>query len=446
MRLANDRDIELAKGKATVRKWAARAKRLSAAHAVAEFTTGASLRDCLAELWLLLDHAPDEVHRTYRDLPENRIGTALRRLADELVAGKLPWNGTGSIDEVVLELAAALRAVDAMLVDLPAFVGRPLSGKTLLSRKTDVFVIPRGRAKATDRQEGPGATYHRRATPNHSVVPREIDGGYTVEGVVNEKLGLPIERDRKVMIGAALFPGQKIDWVEHPDGYIADGVTTEDDEKLIGQHVEGAFVGAPFAAIWPELSMSERRRKMLSEKLQNRSGGSAPLQGPRLVVAGSWHEQIGDSHENVMRILDGEGEERLRFAKVSKFRGKNVAEGNTPSKVLKVLWTQDCLVSFAICSDFCDMSRPEPPFLRLDVDLILVPSLGHEGALKGHEANASRRKILSGGQTAVVQQHEESDDPVGWVIPAETDGSLKESRAWSLREIDAGTFLPSDEN
>lgn len=436
----------MAKGKATTQKWAARAKKLSAEHAAAEFTTGVSLRDCLAELWLLLDEAPDEVHRTYRDLPENRIGTALRCLSDDLVAGKLPWNGTGSVDEVVLELAAALRAVDAKLVDLPAFVGRPLSGNTLLSRKSDVFVIPRGRAKATDRQEGPGATYHRRATPNHSMIPREIEGGYTVEVVVDEKLGLPIERDRKVMIGAALFPGQEIDWVEHPDGYIADGVTTEDDEKLIEQHVEGAFLGVPFAAIWPELSMSEKRREILSEKLQARSDRSAPLQGPRLIVAGSWHEQIGDGHENVMRILDGEGDERLRFAKVSKFRGKNVAEGNTPSKVLKVLWTQDCLVSFAICSDFCDMSRPEPPFLRLDVDLILVPSLGHEGALKGHEANANRRKILSGGQTAVVQQHEESDDPVGWVIPAEAGGSLEESRAWSLREIDASSFLPSDEN
>jgi len=428
----------LTRSKDELRQWLAQAQGLRLAHDQASFESAADLRNRLAELWLLVDNGPPQVHTVYRELPERAIELHREPLSEELVASALPWSARGDAREVVLSIAGAMRALDAKLTTLPQFRGKPVSGRTLLAEDTGVYVIPRGRPKHTDRQEGPGNCHLRRAAPNHNLVPRELPGGYEVEVLVDAKLSLPIGRDRPIAVGAALFPDQHVEWDKADEGWIALEADTGRDEELIRAQVEGAYTAAPFAAVWPELSMPERRRTLLQQHLQRRSDGAPPLSGPRLVAAGSWHDPSPEGPRNVMRILDGTGEERLSFAKISRFIGGGVREGNEPDRTIKVLWTQECLVSFAICSDFCDLSTPEPPFLRLDVDLLLVPSLGTPKALKGHEANRERRRIITAGETVVVQQQEGSHDPQGWVLPEAPGSQAGENRAWSIREVDLG--------
>jgi hypothetical protein len=425
------------KKKDPMRAWRREAARLHASHENSPFSGGTELRDRMAELWLLLRGGPDEVLRDYRELPEVAITRSQVNAETELHAGRVPWSADRERLDIVTSIAGTLRALDAKLTDLPGFRGKPLSSLAWFSKPADVFVIPRGRAKRTDRQEGPGNGFLRRATPNHNMIPRTLPGGYEVEVRVDDTLSLPVPCDRVPMVGAALFPGQKMEWdKEGKDGWIALGADTGQDEAILRQQVTACYADGLLAAVWPELSMPERRREILRSELSQLENTAEPQSGPHMVVAGSWHDAVEDGHANVMRILDGSGDERLTFTKISRFFGGGVREGNIRDKRIPVVWTQDCLISFAICSDFCDLAKPEPPYIELDVDLVLVPSLGNEKALKGHETNRDRRRFITAGETAVVQQNEDGKMPVGWVLPLNKQGLSEEMDAWSVREVD----------
>lgn len=417
--------------------WKREVEELHASHEKSSFSGGVELRDRMAELWSLLRRGPDEVSRDYRELPEVAIVSSQEAADRHLRVSQVPWSASGDCLAIVTSIAGALRALDAQLTDLPGFRGKPLSSLTWISETADVYVIPRGRAKRTDRQEGPGSGYLRRATPNHNMIPRTLPGGYEVDVRVDDTLSLPVPRDRVPMVGAALFPGQKMDWNKRgKEGWIALDADTGQDESILRRQVSECYGGGLLAAVWPELSMPERRREILQANLSRLDGTAEPQTGPHLVVAGSWHDEVEDGHANVMRILDGSGEERLTFTKISKFFGGGVREGNIRDNRIPIVWTQDCLISFAICSDFCDLAKPEPPYLELDVDLVLVPSLGNERALNGHETNRKRRRFITAGETAVVQQNEDGKEPVGWVLPENEQGRAEELDAWSVRKVD----------
>lgn len=85
------------------------------------------------------------------------------------------------------------------------------------------------------------------------------------------------------------------------DGWMALDADTGQDEAILHQRVTECYANGLLAAVWPELSMPERRRKILQSELSRQDSIAEPQSGPHLVVAGSWH----DGHANIMRILDG---------------------------------------------------------------------------------------------------------------------------------------------
>ncbi|PZO70980.1 MAG: hypothetical protein DI636_04710 [Pelagerythrobacter marensis] len=404
------------------------------------FETTYDQRDRMAELWSLVHDGGEQVVRTFRELPEPEI-QASQQMIRNVYSGSATdlWRVNADQRAIVTALAAAILEIDSRLSLQPIFRGRPPSGEVLLA-SNDVYVVPRGRPKTTGRQEGPGNTHPRRATPNHCMIPRVLQGMFEVEIIVDDHLSIAASREAPLKLGAALWPQQKMAWEQDEEkGWTAKSASSSADGATIKAQVKGCADDRPFAAVWPELSMSPPRLAALSAALRAEFEWCDPLESPLIIAAGSWHEQVDGETRNVLKVLDRAGNLRIEIAKISRFFGGGLKEGNVADQHIKVLWTPDGLVSFAICSDFCDLAIPPPPFIDLDVDFLLIPSLGNRQAFVGHEANRLRRAIVTAGETFLVQQNEEGGRPLGWVLPVRNSKRVRkeeENDSWSTRVVD----------
>lgn len=415
--------------------WRQKAAALQAKHAQISALSSQDLILALSELWRLVFEPTRDLAVSFRDLDETELSKASAFYHDLLHDGHIAWQASGTWRQTALAVAGQLRALDAELATRPRFAQPPASSSQLLCRETDIFVIPRARPKPGGRRPGPGNGLLRRATPHHRLIPRVIDGKFEVELHWTQHFAFgSVPRDEG-RVGAALFPGLAVKWDEREDGHVAVEAPCSDEATALAAQLDGAFADGFLAVAWPELSMPPDRLDRLKGGLAARAAKAPALVGPVLVAAGSWHEEEDGVVRNVMRLLDKTGRERLRFDKITTFVGGGVREGNLAAARIPVLLNNDALITFAVCSDFCDLDL-DPPYLQMDVDLIVVPSLGNANALKGHEGNAQRMAVRTGASTFVVQQHESKKEPLGWVFP-KRDGapSLEEQEAWSTRSI-----------
>jgi hypothetical protein len=417
-----------------VQAWLASAATLQRAHARSNRIAATDQRDAMAQLWRLTRSAPLDLRHAYRNLDEKELAPTTRDHRDALTEGRLLWTATGDWKADALSIGGQLRALDAELATRPDFARAPASPQSFFCQAADAWVVPRGRPKPTDRRPGPGNGFGRRGTPHHRILPRLVLGKYEVELHWSHHLSFGPTAGEERVLGAALLPGLAMDWDETAGSRVMAANCT-DEAKVIQEQVDGAFSGSLLACVWPELTMPPERLERLQAALDDKSVAAAPLAGPALIAAGSWHEADSEAVRNVMRVLDKSGRERLRFVKISTFVGGGFVEANAPGLKIPVLLNQEALVTFAICSDFCDLDEPIP-YAELDVDLILVPSLGKRAAMNGHEANARVIGVNPGATTFVVQQHLEGSKPLGWVLPTDAEHpSLEEEASWSTRRM-----------
>lgn len=415
-------------------KWSQVAARLQKQHAAINSCEAKDLALAMGELWFLIQSAPRTLRDHYSALSEAEIGPVVVLLRNNLDDGRLGWQFTGDYARDALEIGAQMRALNDELAVRPAFLAAT-SPISFYYPTLDAFIIPRGKAKPLDRRPGPGNGFTRRGTPNHRILPRVLGETYIIELLWSPHFAFSVPTATELELGAALFPGERITWEGPRDACVASAAVCIREATIIQEHLDGAFKAPLIAAVWPELSMTDSRRKALAEGLSDLSLARDPLAGPTVVVAGSWHEKRNGQIVNLMRIFDKHGVQRLEFEKISRFVGGGLAEGNTPGNIIPVLINNDALVSFAVCSDFCVIDE-RVPYLDLDVDLILVASLGNENALNGHEHNAREHRTIYGSHTFLVQQHERNNDPLGWVLPRAGDPpSSGEDRSWSTRQI-----------
>lgn len=391
----------------------------------------------MARLWHQAVSAPDTLQIEFRQLDLKDFLTAKRAAIDALDEGDLQPLSASSWKELAVALGAQLMALDELLAQTPSFVGPPAVDDPFLVPGTELHVIPRSRAKR-DMRPGPGAGFRRRATPHHRILPRRI-GTHAIETVWRPQLSAPsVRAPTERRFGAALLPGMSLEPPYDPGDWIASSAPCPDDGSLVREQVAGAYENDVFAAVWPELSMPPERLALLSRLLKERSDLMEVGVGPAIVAAGSWHEEKEGQVRNVMRILDRTGQQRLEFFKGSAYAVGPLREGIVPHDVLPVLVNDDALVAFAICLDFCEL---ETTFrYELDVDYVLVASLGNRTTMDGHKANSRRLASRTGGRSFVVQ-HSDTGIPVGWVLPGADDerpDDLEESRPWSVRAIPPG--------
>ena len=416
------------------RKWINELRVLQAKQAGRDVTGERALRLSMAELWGHLRSCPNEIAIAFRQLPEEALvaGAELKRKA--LAEGLISWGPAKDATEFAREVGSQLWALDTELADRPGFINPPAGPNGYLCRETDVFVIPRRDAKTLDGRTGPGRGFGRRGTPHHRILPRLIDE-YEVRLVWEPRLSAGRIGGQSHNMGAALLP--KMELLPDPEQpmWIALSADCPEDGATISRQVQGCYDDGAFVMVYPELSMPEARRKLLSGALEARSRQMEVGKGPAFVAAGSWHDRDADGVRNIMRVLDKTGTERMRYAKSSAYFRDGVEEGIVLDKVIPVLVNTDFLATFAICLDFCERELPTP-YDRLDVDLILVASYGNAQTMKGHEANAGDFRTKLGGQTFVVQHSDTCPNPVGYVLPAPTEGGPHvEDREWSTRSV-----------
>jgi hypothetical protein len=91
-------------------------------------------------------------------------------------------------------------------------------------------------------------------------------------------------------------------------------------------------------------------------------------------------------------------------------------ESIDPGESVPLLATENELIGFAICKDFCDLAR-RVPIKSLDIDVAIIPSMGGETTVGAHIDAAHELRVLFGTATFVVQQaYPKSPGLVGHVM------------------------------
>lgn len=366
-----------------------------------------SLAGRLIRLDRVARSAPTNVLNAYIRIAEATLTSAVEDRVAELEREQWRFEVVERIDplDVIMPLATEVRATDLLLRRLRPREAPSSAHKSYRYPAEGAFVIPcRERRLGQSGRDRQG--YERRGLLQHRILPLTC-GGYKVRlwggGAVAAKatVGMPSFRG-----GAALFedldikvdgvPGSlfTVSAVEAPDkaGCI--------ERALMAAHTEGCS-----AVIWPELTMSPADRKTVSKWLENRLFKDVPEDAALdFVVAGTWHQRVRGKMRNRGIVFDKNGDLLLPFDKMIAYHNpKWGTEDITPSSTVEILILEDLLIGFGICRDFAE-TQPRNPFLGLDIDLAVIPSLGNQRTVEAHAIVAQLLESRFTTQTFVVQQ------------------------------------------
>jgi hypothetical protein len=447
-------------GAPTPAEWLDQARDLAARHAaLAPANLAREVRRALAETYQLLDTAPFGIVDDFSDIRPEYLDYCGTEWSFDLLQGKFGWQGTLDDEEAALRAAAGhLRGLDVALHTLVGGHLRP-SDPTRAWAVEDLsaFVVPRRRPSRRT-LSGAGLSFARNALVHHRVLPAELKG-CSLRFEWLDASGHAEEGSWMRPLGAAMF--RPFGLVPEPSGPDGEFIVARNDPppptRVIDHQLEQAGRDRCFALVWPEVSLPPERQRHVAEILAARSADlERPPLGVDFLVLGSWHETGETGCRNVSRVLNADGEEVFSHVKVMPYRSKrakpkddddakwlprreDIVRGNE----LTVLVTEHQLVAVVICRDLCDRSG-RTPFRALDVDLVLVPSLGNERTLHGHGGRAADLQIQFGTQTFVAQHPQNSKQlpagGYGWVLrPSDCP-----DQAWA-RVVQMSAYAPYDQ-
>lgn len=400
-------------------------------------------RRALIQLHTLVRGAPNDVRLLFNRLTEETLARQGRLHLERIEVGDLSWSAPSdgtAVDGWILAVAAQIRALDEAVMTLGArHFGPPGSVASWYVPEEGVYLVPRKRqarfgARGRDRQP-----FSRRGLLHHRILPA-VTRGYRVNLVLNETIPPSTAAGTAGMtVGAALFEDVSLD-IDRGDGtFTVRGISCRDAVGTVERQITAAFKEGACVVVWPELTVPPMLRDSMVRILRGRIHDASPSMSLQIVVAGTWHEKGPNGLANVATVLDGYGEIRLRYEKSLPYDDRCYGrEEIAPGMDLPVLVTDDLLVAFAICRDYCELTV-ELPYPELDVDLVLVPSMGNDATMTGHRQTAKKVRVLYGARTFVVQQ----DDPehshpgaLGLVLPIPDDPTdislddLRQSTEW----------------
>lgn len=399
--------------------WKGNADELAKLHSSYSDFSRDTLRQTLVELNSLFLEAPGSIRTAYRLLLEPRI-EASRKQQLTTMSGSLAWSlsGCGDDESIAERLGGQIRAVD---MTLSSHGSRwPFEASEWLDEEEKFYVIPR---MDWERHPANRQVYEKRGILKHRIVPTEING-YRVEVIANHTIALCAKANKKRSMGACLFPGleakPRFSQDEGQRCFIVESVSCDSADTMIDQQIEGALSEGCFVVVWPELAVPPALRRKIQESLRGAEKVRDKRPPPEVVVAGTWHEPLGGHYVNRAYIYDGYGVARTTYDKFDPYSddcwGKeNISAGES----LRLLATEDALIGFAICLDFCDLASSNP-FTRLDIDLMLVPSMGNDSTIEGHLSTAKAVKVNFGTRSFVVQhmtKTKKKDGRIGSILP-----------------------------
>ncbi|MEG3159424.1 hypothetical protein U1763_02805 [Sphingomonas sp. LB2R24] len=400
------------------------AARLSAHEAEAEAAGVAlplveDLRRALVEIDLLFRSAPTAVENRYKRISESDLRDLTKAGTANLDAGSLAWPAGARLDGA----AAQLRALDAFLRAF-APLGPPVDpNMDFLCHEHRTHVIPRhAAAPPANPAQVRTLTYARRGLVHHRLIPAEISG-YDIELHWHRDLFLAMRSSGSSVVGAIF---QDLTLVRDPDfqRFVAADAPCADEDATLRAQVDAIRSPEVKLAVWPELTMPPERLAKLTELLRERALATSPASGACIIAAGSWHEVEDGEVRNRMHLLSAMGRPRLHHDKSIPLESRTLGnEELTPSYRIPVLITEDALVTFAICRDFCE-SQISEVYRLMDVDLVVVPSYGDLKTIDAHRQQAGNLFTTTGARVFVVQQvvpEEVAKSGMGYILPPEVD-------------------------
>ncbi|PDT64057.1 hypothetical protein CO683_40585 [Bradyrhizobium ottawaense] len=387
-----------------------------------ELITNASrddLRKALIELDTLFRNAPGSVHKAYRNLTEKRIEEARESFTGSIGDGHLSWTLSDETPELAaLRMGGLIREIDRVLAERRS--QWPIAPSEWHLKQLGCWFIPRQGVSAL-RPARRLQAYSKRGLLFHRILPSLIQG-YPVQVVDTRTLHSAAPDASKWKMGACLFKALELKPEFTSQGgdkrFRIAGIEAPSAGDAISEQITQALKENCIAVVWPELTVSPELRESIVKLIRNRDVADE-REAPEILIPGTWHETTDHGIVNRARIYDGYGEERLIYDKIAPYADdswgtENIAAGDR----VCVLATEGALVGIAICLDFCDVC--ETPFTELDVDVMLVPSMGNDRTMQGHQTTAAQVEVRFGTRSFVVQHPTQTalnDLRLGIILP-----------------------------
>lgn len=390
-----------------------------------------TLRRALAETCLLMAAAPTAISDAYHALSESDLADGADAEHDRLDRGDWAWAIDGSSPErLALGIGVRARGLDRALAHEAPHDG-PADDPDVEYYCADAgaYVVPRA---PTPWQDGQGSRrfFARRGTPFHRIIPKTV-GSFVQE--LHRLDGFDFAPGRDRPFGAAMFENFRLLYEGDGETFRVLGIECPGGTTTIDYQVSAAYVAQCSAVVWPELTMPPAHRDALTHRLEEEAYATGPAQGPAWVLAGSWNDS--DPAMNVAPVLDGYGGPVFEYAKSIPYRETGLGrEEMQPGYRVPILVTDRALVAFGICRDFCELGQ-KTPWSLLNVDYVVVPSMGDETTMQSHRTAAHLG--VAGGQRALVvqQRHQTETGATGWVLPpTDQPGALE------LSDLVAGSW------
>lgn len=394
-----------------------------------EWKLESSRRTLLRDLNTLLRSTPGNLLQKFDGFDEAELSRKSKEIMCHMGARECCTSAT-PVEEALMRCAVLLRALDELLLEGAEHSSHEAPDCWLTSDH-EHYVIPVPRPVMLEGGPRTGQTLDRRGLLHHRLIPSRI-GDVDIVVDLHPDVTEPDGDGMRRTIGCGIFGEFTLAYDEvGKDGFIVTSVDCEGGmEAALDQHLAQAAAATCDVLIWPELTIHPDRVNQLRRALS-----TSPLRTalPAIVVAGSWHVPLDAPIRNMSPVLDGRGGDLEPFGKSRVFAFAGRREAIEPYGRVHVLVTDQELVAFAICKDFCDKAGSAlPPVTVLDVDLVLVPSMGRSNTMTAHRDAADQMRVDFSTLTVVAQQSypRAGNDAVGYVLPG-----LNEPRAAELKNL-----------
>ncbi|BBC74020.1 hypothetical protein AEB_P3152 [Altererythrobacter sp. B11] len=367
------------------------------------------LTDAIAATYETIAETPAQLLQDYKGFSEKALTEALATRAALVMKGEIAVTEASEERLTLLDAARLLRALEANALEgtfrTESDLGEDLE-RLWVTTDGRYYVVPRiAPLAALD-----GKPFLRRALRHYRVLPTEMPGFrvrlHRTPLAATSAMAAGDRAGKQRSFGAALFPGLKAVLSDPAiEGFTVIGLDGFDGDEMIDAHLAQARAENATAIVWGELTMPEARVTQVQQDLADRAlDGDSAL---RYLVAGSWHRDIDAEMRNVAVILDGNGELLFEVLKWAKFDIAGRTESIVPGKEIHVLVCEDELITVAVCRDFLE-GTTDVPYLRLNVDLAIVPSMisgiAEHATMDGHAVTAKLMRVRYGTRTMVVAQ------------------------------------------
>lgn len=165
--------------------------------------------------------------------------------------------------------------------------------------------------------------------------------------------------------------------------------------------VQAAQDAGAHIMVLPEFTLDLDHRRALARLLRSAAPGSLAL-----VVAGSFHEPVGETAFNTAPLYAANGRAVLTHRKLRVFGSPDQgAEDVSLGDSIQVLATPVGCMTVLICKDFMDADATVESLLtEVPVDWVLVPSFGDEKTIRAHKERAKALAVVKTGTSTVVAQ------------------------------------------